>query len=121
VSEVRLGGQKITLDGGYNVLEFDGTPVIEDNLAPANKMLGLCTPYLHLEQLPDPVTALNQSMGHSDLTGTDEEQYGVGKVPFRARILPLAKTGDKYPFAMYVYPQLVSRRCNVHVSIINLA
>jgi hypothetical protein len=121
VDYVRIGGKKITLDGGYQVLEFDGIPVVEDEQCPANTMLFLNTRFLYLSQLPDPLTMYNQSMGHSDLMGTDEEQFGEGTTGLTARIIPLAKTGDSYKFELICYPQLVSRRQNVHGRIVNLA
>lgn len=121
VDEVRLRGDTIRLDGGYQVLEFDGIPVVEDEQAPANQMLFLNTSQLYLSQLPDPITMYNQSMGQTDLMGTEEEQFGEGPTGLNARIIPLAKNGDKYPFELICYPALVSRRNNVHGSIINLA
>jgi hypothetical protein len=121
VDEIRMRGERIRLDGGYQVLEFDGIPVVEDEQCPANQMLFLNTNHLFLSQLPDPVTMYNQSMGHADLMGTAEEQFGDGPTGLNARIVPLAKTGDKYKFALYAYPALVSRKCNVHGSIVNLA
>ncbi len=121
VDQVRIRGEMIRLDGGYQVLEFDGIPVVEDAQAPAATMLFLNTRYLHMEQLPDPSTVLNQSMGSVALEGTNEEQFGDSPIRLTARIVPLAKTGDKYKFALYCYPQLVSKRCNVHGSIVNLA
>jgi hypothetical protein len=116
-----MRGETIKLDGGYQVLEFDGIPVVEDAQAPAQTMMFLNTRYLYMSQLPDPSTMLNQSMGNLQLAGTNEEQFGDSPIKLTARILPLAKTGDKYKFALYCYPQLVARRCNVHGSIINLA
>lgn len=121
VDQIRMRGETIKLDGGYQVLEFDGIPVVEDAQAPAQTMMFLNTRYLYMSQLPDPSTMLNQSMGNLQLAGTNEEQFGDSPIKLTARILPLAKTGDKYKFALYCYPQLVARKCNVHGSIINLA
>lgn len=121
VDEIRMRGETIKLDGGYQILEFDGIPVIEDEQAPVNKMLFLNTQFLFMSQLPDPLTMYNQSMGHVQLAGTDEEQFGEGKLQLNARVIPLAKLGDKYPFQLILYPQLVSRRCNVHGQLVNLA
>jgi len=122
VDEVRLAnGKNIKLDGGYQVLEFDGIPLIEDDQCPSNRVLFLNTRYLYLSQLPDPVTMYNQSMGQVGLSGTPEEQYGDSPVGLQARVISLAKLGDKYPFELILYPQVVSRRCNVHGSLINLA
>lgn len=121
VDNIRVRGETIKLDGGYQVLEFDGIPVIEDVQAPANEMLFLNTRQLYLSQMPDPLTMYNQSMGHTDLVGTQEEQFGDGPTGLKARVIPLAKLGDKYPFELILYPQLVSRRQNVHGRLINLA
>lgn len=121
VDQIRLRGETIKLDGGYQVLEFDGIPVIEDYQATANTLMMLNTRHLYLSQLPDPLTALNQSMGTMGLAGTEEEQYGDGPTGLTARILPLAKTGDLYKFGLYCYPALVSKRNNCHGSLINLA
>lgn len=119
VQDVRLRGETIRLDGGYQVLEFDGIPVIEDQLCPAGDMLFLNSRHLYLSQLPDPLTSLNQSMNLVDLAGTPEEQFGDGKTQLRARVIPLAKTGDSYKFELICYPQLVSRKCNVHGRLFN--
>lgn len=121
IDDVRMRGQTIRLDGGYQVLEFDGIPVVEDEQCPPNTMLFLNTRYLYLTQLPDPLTLMNQSMGHTQLAGTPEEQFGEGTTQLTARIIPLAKTGDAYKFELICYPQLVSRRCNVHGQLTNLA
>jgi hypothetical protein len=121
IDEIRMRGETIRLDGGYQVLEFDGIPVVEDKDCPANQMLFLNTRYLYLSQLPDPITMYNQSMGQTDLMGTNEEQYGEGPIGLNARIIPLAKTGDSYKFELIAYPQLVSRRQNVHGNLFNLA
>jgi len=121
VDEIRMRGETIKLDGGYQVLEFDGIPVVEDEQCPSNQMLFLNTNYLYMSQLPDPVTMYNQSMGLTELAGTGEEQFGDGPTGLNARIIPLAKLGDSYQFELICYPALVSRRQNVHGSIVSLA
>lgn len=121
VDQIRMRGQTIVLDGGYQVLEFDGIPVVEDRDCPANTLLMLNTRFLYMAQLPDPITMYNQSMGTTDLAGTSEEQFGDGPTGLTARIIPLAKTGDAYKFELVSYPALVSRRCNVHGALINLS
>jgi hypothetical protein len=84
-------------------------------------MIFLNTRYVYLTQLPDPVTRMNQSLGHKDLIGTGEEQFGDSPTGLNARIVPLAITGDAYKFALYAYPQLVCRRCNAQGALVNLA
>jgi hypothetical protein len=112
IQDVYVRGQKITLDGGYQVLEFDGIPVIEDVNHPAGKMTFLNTRHVHLKQLPSPADALNQSMGQVGLHGTPEEQFGQSGMKLSARVQPLAITGDALKFALFSYPQVQCKRPN---------
>lgn len=112
VQEVTLRGQRIVLDGGYYMLEFDGVPVLEDVDSPAGKMAFLTSRFLRLQQLPDAITAVNQGMAQVGVKGTDEEQLGMPNAKLTARINPLGRKGDKYVFQLILYPQLVNRRCN---------
>lgn len=121
VDYVRVRGQKIQLDGGYQVLEFDGIPIIEDVQHPAAKISGLNTRHVRWWQLPDSPTAMNRAMGRIGLAGTPEEQFGDSRMKLTARIQPLAITGDAFKFALYSYPQLQVRRCNATVQIKNLS
>jgi len=110
VDEVRLRGNTIRLDGGYQVLEFDGIPVVEDINHPAGKMTFLSTRYVQLKQLPHAPDAINRSTGMVALSGTPEEQYGAGASALSARIQPLAITGDSYKFQLITYPQVQVKR-----------
>lgn len=121
VDHVFVAGKKITLSGGYKVLEHDGVSVIRDRQATSGQMLFLNSRHLYMSQLPDALTSMKQSMGFAKLAGTFEEQYGNKPIGIQARVIPLAKTGDSYKFQLICYPQLVSRRNNCHGSIINLA
>lgn len=112
VTEIKLRGSMITLDGGYQMLEFDGIPVLEDVDCPAENMLFLNTRYVRVVQLPDQVDAVNQSEAMLGIAGTDEEQLGQPTRKLKARINPLAKTGDAYNFQLILYPQLQVRRPN---------
>jgi hypothetical protein len=112
ITEVRLRGAMITLDGGYQMLEFDGIPVLEDVDAPAGMMLFLNTRYVRVLQLPDEVNDVNQSKAMIGLAGTSEEQLGMPSAKLRARINPLSRDGDLYKFQLILYPQLQVRRPN---------
>lgn len=120
IQDVRLRGEVIKLDGGYQVLEFDGIPVVEDINCPAGKMLFLNTSQLAIRPLPHAPDAINQSPGMIPLHGTPEEQYGPDRGGLMARINPLAVTGDAYKFQLITYPQLQCRRCNAHGAIVDL-
>jgi hypothetical protein len=112
VQDVYLRGQQIKLDGGYQVLEFDGIPVIEDVNHPTGKVTFLNTRHVHLKQLPSPADGLNGSRGSISLHGTPEEQYGQMATKLSARVQPLAITGDALKFALFCYPQIQVKRPN---------
>ncbi len=121
LDNVRLRGGKIALDGGYGILEFDGIPVVEDTDCPGNTMLFLNTNHIHLAQLSDSADAINRAMAMTGLQGTEEEQFGAGKMPLQARIQPLAITGNAFKFSLYCYLQLCVKRPNSCGKLINLA
>lgn len=121
VQEVTLRGQTIKLDGGYQVLEFDGIPVVEDVNCPAGKMLFLNTRHAFWRFLPQPSDAVTQAKGEMNLAGTPEEQFGGGSMKLKARLQPLAINGDKYNFALYIYPQMQVKNPNRHGVITDLA
>lgn len=112
VQEVRLRGQTISLDGGYQMLEFDGIPVLEDVDCPEEHMLFLNTRYVRVVQLADQVDSVNNSMSMVGLAGTPEEQLGQPSSKLTARINPLGRDGDSYKFQLICYPQLQVRRPN---------
>lgn len=121
LQDVYLRGQKITLDGGYKALEFDGIPVIMDVNAPAGTMTFLNTNYVKFRQVPDAADDVNKSMGLVGLHGTSEEQFKSGETRMFARINPLARVGDAYNFQLILYPQLQVERCNANGLITDLA
>lgn len=112
IQDVLLRGQSIKLDGGYQVLEFDGIPVVEDVNHPAGKMTFLNTRYVSYKQLPSPSDSLNMGKGSLSLHGTPEEQYGAQNTKLTARVQPLAITGDALKFALFAYPQVQCKRPN---------
>jgi len=120
VDNVRLRGGKITLDAGFHMLEFDGVPVVRDVDVPTGEMLFLNSEYLKVCQMPDGLSAVNQSMAMAALVGSPEDQFGEGRTRLTARINPLGRTGDKYKFQLILYPQLKNRRPNAHGRIIDL-
>lgn len=118
--DVYLRGQKITLDGGYNALDFEGIPVIADVRCPAGTMLFLNTGYAKLTQLPDIQDGINNAMGQIALQGTAEYQFGERATRLTAMINPLARTGDYVRFQLKLYPQLVLKKPNSCASLVDL-
>lgn len=114
VQEVVVRGEKITLDGGYRALEFDGIPIVASVNHPAGYMSFLNTNFVKLRALDDMPTDANRSPAMIQLKTMPEEQLLSGVCPFRARLNPLAVTGDLFPLQMILYPQIQLERCNVH-------
>jgi hypothetical protein len=112
VTEITMRGQSIKLDGGYQMLEFDGIPVLEDVDCTTGDMIFLNTRYVRVLQVPDEPNEANQSMGMLGLAGTEEEQLGQPTQKLRARINPLGREGDLYKFQLILYPQLQVKRPN---------
>ena len=116
----RNDGAVIKLDGGYQVLEFDGIAVIEDQQHPSGKFTALNTRHVYLTQLADSPDALNRAMGSVGLAGTPEEQFGEQRMKLSARLQPLAIGGDAFKFQLINYPNVVVRRPNACGFITNL-
>lgn len=112
VQEVTIRGQKIVLDGGYRALEFDGIPIIASVNHPAGYMSFLNTNYVKMSALDDQPSEANRSPRMIQLQAMPEEQLMSGACPFRARLNPLAVSGDLYPIQMILYPQIQVERCN---------
>lgn len=112
VQEVRLRGMTITLDGGYQMLEFDGIPVLEDVDCPDGDMLFLNTRYVSVLQLPDQPSEATGGGSMVGLAGTAEEQFGQPASRLTARINALSRDGDTYKFQLICYPQMRVRRPN---------
>lgn len=119
--DINLQGKgRITLDGGFQALMFDGIPVIQDKDHPSGKMSFFNTNFCYLSQLPyDP--AMADGGGDVALAGSAEEQFGEGSTKFSAKIIPLARTGDSKLFELVCYPQIVVERPNTCGSITYLA
>lgn len=112
VQEVTLRGQTIKLDGGYQMLEFDGIPIIEAVDCPTGVMNFVNSRYVQIMVQPDPVTQVNQSMGPIGVAGTPEEQFGQPPERIRARINPLGRDGDRYQFQLLAYLTARNKRPN---------
>jgi len=107
-----VAGDKIELDGGYSVLEFDGIPVIEDKDAVAGEMLFLNTKSVSIRPLPHAAMQLAASSGQLEITGSEEANEGPGNTGLRARIQQLANDGDYMVFQVVVYLQTQVRHPN---------
>jgi hypothetical protein len=113
MQDVNIGGAKITLDGGFQALDFDGIPVIEDKDCTQGSMVFIDTSEVAVIPLPDATQQMaGGTNGEIEIAGTEEEQGMSGPVGINARIQPLAVNGDVRDFALFVYVQLQVRRPN---------
>lgn len=112
MQDVHLRGQKVTLDGGYQYLEFDGIPVIEAVDAVTGTMDFVSSSSMEIVTQPDPINMINQSMGPIEVKGTAEEQFGDPGARIRARINPLGRDGDRYQFQLLAYLGFRCKRPN---------
>jgi hypothetical protein len=120
VDQVRMRGELIKLDAGYNLLEFDGIPMIEDVDAPEGTMMFLNTSHLRIVQVADTSDDQNGGRGFTMADGTPEEQLGPAKRKISLRLNPLAKLGDHIKFQLVGYLQLQCKRPNAMGQIVDL-
>jgi hypothetical protein len=118
--EVTIRGQKITLQGGHKALEFDGVPVVRDVDHPAGKMSFLSTRHCKMNQMPDAISMVNQSMGMVGVQGTPEADFGQQSTGLIARINPLGRNGDSYRFQLILYPQFQLKKPNSCAALVDL-
>lgn len=105
-------GGPVTLSGGHRALEFDGVAMVEDVNCPEGNIVAMNMDYLYFKQLPQPGQLATRSMGDRPLEAAPEATKGGGLLNLRVRIQPLAVNGDKFRFAIYIYPQIQVRRPN---------
>jgi hypothetical protein len=117
---IRMRGQEIKLDVGYNLLEFDGVPVVEDVDAPEGTMMFLNTRQMRIVQVADTSDDQNGGKGFTLASGTPEEQLGPAKRKLSLRLNPLAKLGDHIKFQLIGYIQLQLKRPNAMGQIVDL-
>lgn len=120
---VRLGDGRgdIKLSGGYNVLEMDGIPFVEDNQCPAGTVIMLNTRRVRWRQAPPPPVVVQRMLRSFGLHGTPEEIFGERMLKLMPWLLPLAINGDKWRYGLYLYLQLQVLRPNTCGYIKNLA
>ena len=117
-----MGRRTIRLEGGYDVIDFDGIPVARDALCTANTIYALNTRFIHLKQLPaykSPMTLERFLDIMEGITGERQPIEEMGE--FQAapgQLAPyvemLGKTGDSDKAQIKSYLQLCVRRRNVH-------
>lgn len=108
LQDVRVRGMQIALDGGYQVLEFDGIPVIDDIRCPEGELLFLNSSVVGLRFLPwAPVRFGMRRIAQIPIQAMPEERLKRGDTPILANLVQLATTGNAMKMALYVTMQLV--------------
>lgn len=127
VSEIQTvdaegNAKTVKLHGGYQVLEFDGIPVIRDKFCTTGKLYALNVNYLKIRYLP----AYNSPMSPDrfieivrGLTGERPPQELLDGMNAQSNGIPafvdmLAKTGDATKAQVKAYLQLTTDRRNAH-------
>lgn len=118
--EVTIAGQTITLGAGWQALEWRGNAIIRDQKMPAGYFAALTPEQLAMWSL-DPNGPMYGAQGTMMVGGTPEEQGMGDRRIIQVRLQPLARTGDKYPFALYAYVQQQVRRPQAHGYIYGLS
>lgn len=130
VQEVNLPTRgTIRLDGGYDVVDFDGKPVFKDvrlaktASASSGVFLGINSSTVRLRYLPQPTAAQIMAAARPEMgiTVTPEAQLNTAGTGLMGKIEELAKTGDKRKLAIYVYitPQVRQPNANGVIQSIN--
>lgn len=117
-----MGSRAIALEGGFDVLEFDGIPVARDRNCTANTIYGLNSKFIHIKQLPaykSPMTEERFLNILEALTGERLPDGSLGEFmaapgSLRPYVEMLAKLGDSDRAMIKVYCQLCIKRRNVH-------
>ena len=118
----RFERRAIKLEGGYDVLEFDGIPVARDNLCTANTVYALNSRFIHFKQLPaykSPMTEERFLNIMQAITGERLPDGALGEFmaapgSLRPYVEMLGKLGDSDRAMVKCYLQLCVKRRNAH-------
>jgi hypothetical protein len=113
VNEITLGSRTFKLDGGVQIAEFDGIPVVRDVKIPettTGKMLFIQDQEVRIRYLPFP-TAQDIMTKNIEISsdGKHTLSRGTGLI---AKIIKMGKTGDFDLFALVAYLQAQVRAPN---------
>lgn len=114
IKEVTIKGQDIVLPGGQYAIEHDGVPIFKDKDWPAGSLAFMHSDHVGVEFLPTPPQPDGDIIASIPIAGTPQEQAGTAMQSrgLMAKLIRLAKTGDKKKVALYVYWNTWANRCN---------
>ncbi len=115
INKVTIKGQEITLPGGQTAIEHNGIPIFKDKDWTAGTFAWLHSSHVGVEFLPPPPDIVDGDVLASiPIAGTPQEQAGTSMASrgLEAKLIRLAKTGDKKKTALYLYYNVWSDRCN---------
>lgn len=128
VTTASAGTVNLKLAGGFNALEFDGVPIIEDRHATANKLYAWDSRSSSFRQIPNMQSAMVPSdrvqAAMKALTGSGFPSDAVDRIVaervksatgrLQPSIHPLAKLGDSERMMVKVYLQLRHKNRKAH-------
>jgi hypothetical protein len=112
VNEVTLGSRTIKLDGGVQIAEFDGIPIVRDVKIPettTGTMLFLNDQEVRMRYLPFPTAADIQTKNIEITPDGKTLSRGTGLM---AKIIKMGRKGDYDLYALVAYLQLQVRAPN---------
>lgn len=118
IQDVTIAGKKYTLDGGYQALEFDGVPVLEDkDMEDSGSGWNAKAAFLDMSTLclryqPDVAVEGAMPLGYVTIMGTPEEHGISGGTGLVARLNKLASSGNHHLYQLIVEVQLENERPN---------
>jgi hypothetical protein len=117
LQEVMIRGQKITLDGGWSAVEFNGKPVFKDPQTTAGCFAGLDLDHLFIGYLPVAPSRIARGdvIGFIPVNGTPQEMGPTappGGQALMAAVSKLARAGNKTKIQVLSTIALCAERCN---------
>lgn len=114
--EVMIKGEEIILQGGQTAIDHNGIFIFKDKDWTAGSLAFMRSDCVGVEFLPPPPEAMpaGDVIANIPIAGTPQEQSGM-KGPARglmAKLIRLARTGDKRKIALYLYWNVWSDRPN---------
>jgi hypothetical protein len=119
VQEVNMPSRGvIRLDGGYDMVDFDGKPIFRDvrlaktASASSGVFLALNSNTVRMRYMP--FANASYILQQAGITVTPEMQLKASATGLMGKIIPLAQTGDKRKLGIYIYLHPQCRQCNAN-------
>ena len=121
MTELSVGGRKIVLDAGVDVMTFGGIPFIRDISIPettTGTLAMLNTNEVLIRYLPQPTS--DELLNGVNITVTEDGTVQSKGIGLTGKLIELARNGDRRRFAIYVYWQVQCRTPNTNLLVTGL-